>query len=306
MPMGISRGMVDANLSRIKNHCKIAIVLYHQKNSISTYLQKRSFASMERSRDTASADVHACFSEKSGSMVKKNGGKAAATSNVFAPRTAIGYGLRGKPGRLALAGVFCFLVLLGDFALVIWNRSPETIEGRAALALVALAAGIWLVDGDLSSIGFRLAPVQGWRYWAGATALLGLAVAVCLLMGWGICALTGYEPPIYTTAPREIGVGFLEKCIYYPVLEEVIYRLALCVPLVILIGPWRTIAVSGLVFAGLHFAYGCPSPENLIGGFLLAWAYLKSESILIPLLLHSTGNFCALAFQVGGWYYLQG
>lgn len=85
-----------------------------------------------------------------------------------------------------------------------------------------------------------------------------------------------------------------------------IYRLILCVPLTVLLGPWRTVAVSGLAFGGLHWAYGTPSPENLVGGFLLAWAYLKSGSIAVPVMLHGLGNLFALAAQVGTWYWLQG
>lgn len=70
------------------------------------------------------------------------------------------------------------------------------------------------------------------------------------------------------------------------VLEETIYRLAPCAPLAIVLGPWRAIAVSGLVFGALHVVAGNPSPENVVGGFLLAWVYVKSGSIAVPVLLH--------------------
>jgi membrane protease YdiL (CAAX protease family) len=95
-------------------------------------------------------------------------------------------------------------------------------------------------------------------------------------------------------------------CVFAPVVEEAIYRLALCVPLAVWLGPWRAIVVSGLAFAGVHLLGGNPSPENLVGGLFLAWAYLKSESIVVPVLLHSLGNLCALAAQVGTWYWLGG
>ena len=58
-------------------------------------------------------------------------------------------------------------------------------------------------------------------------------------------------------------------------------------------------------FAALHVAYGNPSPENLVGGFLLGWVYLKSETILLPVLLHSLGNLLVLFCQVAGWYVLK-
>src|SRR5439155_10185900 len=100
--------------------------------------------------------------------------------------------------------------------------------------------------------------------------------------------------------------SFLRMCVFAPVLEEAVYRLALCVPLAVWLGPWRAIVVSGLAFAGLHVAYGNPSPENLVGGLFLAWAYLKSESIVVPVVLHSLGNLCVLILQVGAWYWLGG
>jgi membrane protease YdiL (CAAX protease family) len=61
-----------------------------------------------------------------------------------------------------------------------------------------------------------------------------------------------------------------------------------------------------LAFGGLHVAYGNPSPENLVGCLFLAWAYLKSESIVVPVVLHGLGNLCVLALQVGAWYFWGG
>jgi uncharacterized protein len=59
-----------------------------------------------------------------------------------------------------------------------------------------------------------------------------------------------------------------------------------------------------MLFGALHVVRGIPSPENLFGGMILAWAYLRSGSVLIPVLLHSLGNLCVLALQVGAWYWL--
>ena len=65
-------------------------------------------------------------------------------------------------------------------------------------------------------------------------------------------------------------------------------------------------AAGGLAFGGLLAVYGQPSPENLVGGFVLAWAYLKSGTIYVPVLVHGLGNLCVLAGQVGAWYWLRG
>jgi uncharacterized protein len=207
---------------------------------------------------------------------------------------------------LATASAIAAVVVAADRALVWWNRYPQSTEGRSVLALIALAANLRLVQGDLASRGFRLTPLQGWWYWGRLSLLMGLAVAACIVGGLGIWALSGHELPVYATPPGEIGATFLRMCVFAPVLEETTYRLAVCMPLAVLLGPWKAIAVSGLAFSGLHLAYGNPSPENLVGGFFLAWAYLKSESIVLPVLLHSLGNLCALAGQVGTWYWLGG
>jgi membrane protease YdiL (CAAX protease family) len=167
-----------------------------------------------------------------------------------------------------------------------------------------LAALLRLTDGDLASVGLYLTPSQGWRWWVKVSLWIGLAVAACMVVGLGLWVLAGRDVPIYATPPSAVGRSFLWMCVFAPVLEEVIYRLALCVPLAVWLGPWPAIVVSGLAFAGLHLAAGNPSPENLVGGLFLAWAYLKSESIVVPVVLHSLGNLCALAGQVGAWYWL--
>jgi membrane protease YdiL (CAAX protease family) len=158
--------------------------------------------------------------------------------------------------------------------------------------------------GDLSSLGFLARPGQGWRWWILTSLKLGAFVVFCLVLGLGIWVGIGNDLPIYTTPPTQFLANFLHMCFVAPVMEETIYRAIVCVPLVAAIGCWRTIAVCGVLFAGLHVAYGNPSPENLVGGFLLVWVYLKSETILLPVLLHSLGNFVVLISQVAGWYLL--
>jgi membrane protease YdiL (CAAX protease family) len=220
-------------------------------------------------------------------------------------RTAIGRCLGLSRSGLAVASAVGASVVTADLALV-WGGYPEAIEGRGVLAVVALAAHLRLTGGDLASVGLHLTPSQGWRWWVWVSLWIGLAVAACIVVGLGLWVLSGQALPIYATPPRDIGRSVLRMCVFAAVLEEVIYRLALCVPLAVWLGPWRAIVVSGVAFAGLHVAGGNPSPENLVGGLFLAWAYLKSESIVVPIVLHSLGNLCALAGQVGTWYWLGG
>jgi membrane protease YdiL (CAAX protease family) len=205
---------------------------------------------------------------------------------------------------LAVASAVGASVVTADLALAWWSHYPEVLEGRAVLAVVALVAHLRLTDGDLASVGLHGTPSQGWGWWVKVSLWIGLAVAACVVVGLGLWVLSGRDLPIYATPLSDIGRSLLRMCVFAPVIEEVIYRLSLCVPLAVWLGPWRAIVLSGLAFAGLHVAGGNPSPENLVGGLFLAWSYLKSDSIVVPVLLHSLGNLCALAAQVATWYWL--
>ncbi|MBD3672656.1 MAG: CPBP family intramembrane metalloprotease [Planctomycetaceae bacterium] len=178
-------------------------------------------------------------------------------------------------------------------------------DARLALAMMVFALIVCLADGDLCTIGLCSNPRQGWKPWIRLSVILGLSVAVCIVLGLGIWKLTGHEIPIYTTPPTQVFGRVLLACFIAPVMEESVYRLILCVSLMSVLGCWKTIGVSGLLFGSLHFLYGNPSPENLVGGFILAWAYLKSETILLPVILHSLGNSFVIAAQVMGWYVLN-
>ena len=67
------------------------------------------------------------------------------------------------------------------------------------------------------------------------------------------------------------------------------------------LGDWGSIAVSGAVFALAHVYTGMATPENQFAGFFLAWAYLKSKSILVPIAMHSGGNLIAMVVQISCW-----
>jgi membrane protease YdiL (CAAX protease family) len=205
-----------------------------------------------------------------------------------------------------IACVIGLAAIVSDLILV-WTRLyPESLDGRWLIAVVVLAVYFQLVGGDLASVGLTMKPIQGWGYWVRATLLIGLAVLCCTGVGLSVWLLLGRKVPVYSIPPSSAVSVFFSMCIFSPVLEETNYRLALCVPFAGLSRPWTAIVLGGLVFGALHVIYGNPSPENLVGGFFLAWAYLKSGTIYIPLLLHSLGNMVAWAVQLAAWYWLHG
>jgi uncharacterized protein len=218
-------------------------------------------------------------------------------------KISIGCRLRDSRQRLAIAAALGAGTVLADLALVRWGYWDGGM-GRGALAVFALAVYVFLVNGDLVSLGLVLVPTGGWRHWARVAMVIGLLVAGFIVVGLGTWIALGRELPLYTVRPSEVGAVFFRACVVAPIIEETTYRLAICIPAAILLRPWGAVVASGLAFATLHLVYGNPSPENLVGGFFLAWAYLKSGTILVPILFHSAGNLCAVATQIAAWYWV--
>jgi membrane protease YdiL (CAAX protease family) len=212
--------------------------------------------------------------------------------------TTIAQALAKSPAKLALAALIGFIVVAGDLVLVWMNLW----YARAAFPLAGLALLLELVDGDRASLGLRITPLQSWSYWARTMLWLCLAMAAVMLACGCVGVALGYDFPIKATPPRALPIYLWDGCFVFPVMEEFIYRVALCVPLVLLMTPWGAIAASGIIFALLHVIYGNSSPENAIGGFILAWVYLKSGSIYLSIALHALGNFLLLVVQVALWY----
>ncbi len=217
-------------------------------------------------------------------------------------KTLIGQNLLEPRKTQMMAGLIAACAVTTDMLIV---RSHRFIDARGAAALLAVAILIGLMRGDLQSAGLRISPLQGWHYWARMTLVIGLAVASLLFVYGSAIVLSGFQPQIPSTPPHAVVDHFLQMCVFAPILEEAIYRFVLCAPMAALISARAAIVVSGLMFALLHSVYGNPSPENLVAGFFLGWAYLKSGSILVPVILHSLGNGCALAAHVANWYWLQ-
>jgi membrane protease YdiL (CAAX protease family) len=187
-----------------------------------------------------------------------------------------------------------------DFALVHQHDG----EVRACVALVGFALAIYLSDDDRKSLGLRASPVQGWLPWISTSLKIGCVVVVCIIAGLGTWVATGHSLRLHTTEPSHVWSRLVQMCFVAPVVEESIYRVSACGLIAAIVGHRQTIAINGVLFGILHVCYGNPSPENLVGGFFLAWSFLKSETILIPFILHSGGNMLALAAQVAAWHLL--
>lgn len=144
-------------------------------------------------------------------------------------------------------------------------------------------AALWLLARGHGGLDVGWRPRQGWRYWLRLSAII-LGVFTVGYLGFVLALGAG-------DAPMPDARFLVQTGVYYPLLEEAIYRVALLTPLVPRIGKVATILVGAVAFAALHvIRYDNPSPANQLGGLFLCWAYLHSRSIAVPLAWHAAGN----------------
>ena len=215
--------------------------------------------------------------------------------------TFIGQTLQDSRIRIISALALAVLTITADF--IISQNVYLRFFGyhRPITAICSILLLAFLARWDLASLGFTLQPRQGFRYWIKATILIGLAVVLFT----GIVSVLFWTFDITVTNPKLIPYFLHDAtiigCIKAPLLEECLYRVVLCVPLAAIVGSRWTIFISGIIFAALHFVYQIPRPDNFIAGYFLAWAFLKSGSILIPVVIHSLGNACVIVIQLSNW-----
>ena len=222
-------------------------------------------------------------------------------------QTPLGSTLRWSGPSLWLVAAVSAAVVSTDLAFLATDRLTVWRGYVLAAIVVVMVGALATYRRDGASFGLRLSPLQGWAYWAKAAILLGLVLLLILSAAYGIVVgLQGYSIPAryyYVSSATPLWPLFVWMCVKAPLVEEVVYRLAVCPPVAAWLGPPGAIAVSGLLFAAAHVLGGNAAPDNLLAGFILAWAFLKSGTIAVPIALHSLGNVCAFAFQTVHFYW---
>jgi membrane protease YdiL (CAAX protease family) len=211
--------------------------------------------------------------------------------------TSIGEELSGSRVRQTAAGLVALAAISWD-AWLVYGGEADYSGKRILPPVLAATAYLLLTRGRVRSLGLRLAPEQSLRYWLAATLIIGVVIVVSIASVTGVRTLLGYPLARVPYLPENIGPLFVHLCILAPLFEEATYRLAFGPGCVAALGPKTTIVLSGVIFGFLHVLYGNPGPDNLVAGYFLAWAYLKSGSIAVPLALHSLGNLCVLTAWV--------
>jgi membrane protease YdiL (CAAX protease family) len=224
--------------------------------------------------------------------------------------TTIGTPFKSSPRLLWSVTVAAALLVGADLATVAFGMHLRLdSDFRFALAILgclccAFVSAATPEKGGMA-FGFRLAPLQGWMFWVIVAATVGAVLFVALVAAAIVFAALGSnlpEPGLIHSS--QIWPLFIGMCVVWPLFEEVIYRLVFCPPCAALLGARTCIVLNGLVFAGLHFLYGNAHLENLVGGFILSWAFLKSGTLIIPIALHAGGNFFAFLLNVGYFWWL--
>ena len=169
-----------------------------------------------------------------------------------------------------------------------------------------------LTNWDWDSLGLRPRAIMdmNFGYWIKATLVLGgIVLGACAVAAAGAALAVQFgwmkSFPEFTSMFHDSSDFWrilFPACIRAPLTEEAVYRFAICVPLVALVGRKWTIVASGLVFALLHSLYGHLAPTNAVAGFILAWAFLRSRSLAVPVVLHSLGNLCVALLNLALLY----
>lgn len=204
-------------------------------------------------------------------------------------------------------GIAASVLLLELLALIIEVRFPGLLPvewslglAEPLLVLTGLVALLCVNDGEAPLLGMRLRPVQGWLYWFRIALRFGAAIVLLLIICSGAYFFAGWEVPL-PPRPMHIPRKLFWMCLYAPLVEEVVYRSLLTAATYPWAGERGAIIASGVVFAAIHVIAGNPGPDNLLAGFLLEWAFLRSRTILVPMAMHSAGNLAALVLHLAVW-----
>ncbi|MBO0813367.1 MAG: CPBP family intramembrane metalloprotease [Microlunatus sp.] len=178
-------------------------------------------------------------------------------------QTAFGVVTRSWPASL-LAGL-----VAGCVAVVIYRWAIKIIERRPAAELAAA---------DLAGVGAGFATGAG---------LLSVVVLVLFLAGRVTITAGGSVPGAVSLFGIMAGVAVVEEIIFRGVLFRLVEDLA---------GTWVALAVSAVVFGGLHLA----NPHaTMLGaaaiaieaGMMLGAAYASSRRLWLPIGIHFGWNF---------------
>jgi membrane protease YdiL (CAAX protease family) len=113
-------------------------------------------------------------------------------------------------------------------------------------------------------------------------------LAVAYASGWGLPTHLGRDFTSWSQAKRYA----INSLLLAPLVEETVYRGIVVSALRERLPKWAVILASGAIFYLLHLSYGLDWRlfHFAIAGMILAWAYLATGKLWVPVTLHFLGN----------------
>jgi membrane protease YdiL (CAAX protease family) len=210
----------------------------------------------------------------------------------------IGVGL-SRPVAIAMA-IIATLVVAQDVKL--FGEFDYWGAGRQIPPAIAIVIFVYLTRNNLDAIGVRARPLPSFTFWL--ATVLALALLMSLLIAGTIVFYLALDKPMPPPALPTFQFAW-NAVVASPVIEESIYRWLFVTGIVAVAPRWAGVVLSGAVFAYLHFVYNNPGPDNFIGGYLFAWMYLRSGSILVPLAFHALANGALIVLNVIAFHVLS-
>ncbi|MEK4628181.1 type II CAAX endopeptidase family protein [Solibacillus sp. FSL R7-0682] len=205
--------------------------------------------------------------------------------------------------------VFAFLLFIGMFIISIFAISVQGIQEWITLFVSIGLLAYVLYQSKKHQFVYseaelpRAMSAKSWGKYLTLTAslqLIAVMIGTFLLMlvylqfeNWirdlmeFILVDEAVETPIFVFV-----LFFINVCILAPLWEELFFRGILLRRFMLKWSPQKSIIISSLLFGIIHL-----NPINVVFAFflgcVLAFVYLKTKSIIVPMILHSFSNFLA-------------
>lgn len=143
---------------------------------------------------------------------------------------------------------------------------------------------------DRRALGLVSHPHPSVSYWIYAS---GCGLLVCVLAFVVAIALSrrGMDPFGFCGPELPSTNGSVLSYVLRPAIEEeLLFRFLPCGALLGYVSVRANVAINGVIFALMHIVFGGIGPDSAVAGFVLAWAFLRSGSILVPIAMHAAGN----------------
>ena len=198
--------------------------------------------------------------------------------------------ISGVTFRSQAAAALALVVALAAVALDLWLY--PSVRGWSIISRSALRLGIAVVSIVITRLLQKEStPLIRWRP-RRARRWLMLAASVL-----AVSVVAGALAPSRHSSV-DLAHWALLGLLVDPIVEETLYRQALMIPALAVLGRVGAIVVSSCAFAVLHVIYGNADITNATGGLVLATMFIITESWPTVVVAHSVGNLAILIFNV--------